>query len=223
MNDRKYYEAYDDRYKAVHERSIRWFSDEPSEIVARTIRKFSVSKTHSILEIGCGEGRDSAALLRGGYDLLASDISSEAISYCKTLYPEYQKNFKVVDCIKDKLEHKYDFIYAVAVLHMLVLDEDRNSFYRFIYDHLTDSGIALICSMGDGEMQIQSDISTAFDLQERCHKGEKLLVAGTSCRTVTFDFFEKEISDNSFEILEKGFTSVPSEFDRMMYAVIKKR
>ena len=40
---------------------------------------------------------------------------------------------------------------------MLVLDADRNSFYRFIYEHLVENGIALICTMGDGEFEMQSD------------------------------------------------------------------
>ncbi len=50
---------------------------------------------------------------------------------------------------------------------MLVLDEDRNGFYQFIRSHLKSDGIALICSMGDGNYEMQSDISNAFELQER--------------------------------------------------------
>ncbi len=30
---KEYYEAYDDRYKQVHEKSLRWFSDKNSKIV----------------------------------------------------------------------------------------------------------------------------------------------------------------------------------------------
>jgi len=58
----------------------------------------------------------------------------------------------------------FDFIYSVAVIHMLVLDEDRNAFYQFIRSHLRQDGIALICTMGDGNVEMQSDIGKAFEI-----------------------------------------------------------
>ena len=47
------------------------------------IQKYHISFQDSILEIGCGEGRDARAVLEKGYNLLATDISKEAIEYCK--------------------------------------------------------------------------------------------------------------------------------------------
>ena len=114
------------------------------------------------------------------------------------------------------------FIYAVAVVHMLVLDGDRNGFYRFIHDHLKPEGIALICTMGDGETEIKSDISKAFELQERDHASGKMLVAATSCRMVSFGTFAHELADHNLTVIEKGITSALPEFDSLMYAVVKK-
>lgn len=48
-----------------------------------------------------------------------------------------------------ELYEKYDFIYVVAVLHILVFENYRNSFYEFIVKHLKESGIGLICTMGE--------------------------------------------------------------------------
>jgi len=39
MSERKYYEAYDERYKTVHEKGIRWFGDKGSPIVSEIISK----------------------------------------------------------------------------------------------------------------------------------------------------------------------------------------
>lgn len=80
--------------------------------------------------------------------------------------PEFDKNFSILDCLSDNLDKLFDFIYAVAVVHMLVLDEDRNRFYQFIYNHLKPEGLALICTMGDGECEMKSDISKAFEIQK---------------------------------------------------------
>lgn len=222
MSDRKYYEAYDERYKTAHEKSIRWFGDEPSAIVLEIIEKYEIDKESSILELGCGEGRDAQALLENGYHVLATDISETAIEYCKKLETQYREHFQVLDCVNGNLDEKFDFIYAVAVIHMLLFDEDRTGFYRFIYNHLTENGISLICTMGDGEMERQSDINTAFELQERDCDGEKIWVAGTSCRMVNSQHFTEELTNNGFEILEMGQTSIPQVFPMMMYAVVKK-
>lgn len=221
---RKYYEAYEDRYRQVHEKALQWASDTPSAIVLEAMEKYCIGKEASILELGCGEGRDAVHLLRRGYALTATDISPEAIRYCREKVPEIADNFLVLDCIAGALEAKFDFIYAVAVVHMLVEDADRAAFYRFIREHLKEKGIGLVCTMGDGEMTVKSDISKAFDLQERTHgeTGEKLLLAGTSCRMVTWETFLREIRGSGLETVESGLTSVEPDFPVMLYAIVKK-
>lgn len=184
MNERKYYEAYDDRYRQVHEKKLQWASDAPSPIVSQVMERFGLSTDAQILELGCGEGRDARFLLNRGYQVTATDISPEAIDYCRRENPAFAEHFQVLDCVTGEWNGKFDFIYAVAVIHMLVVDAHRAAFYRFIREHLKENGIALVCTMGDGTMERKSDIATAFDLQERTHgeSGEKLLLAGTSCR-----------------------------------------
>lgn len=221
---RAYYEAYDDRYRQVHGEALRWFSGEPSPIVAEVISGFALTPADKMLELGCGEGRDAGHLLSAGYDLLATDISREAVDYCRRLYPDYGERFAVLDCVKDRLGERFDFIFAVAVVHMLVLDEDRDGFYGFIREHLKPDGIALIGTMGDGCMEHRSDITTAFDLQERTHEGSgrSLKIAGTSCRVVNSATFERELTRNGLAIVRQGVTSVEPDFPKMMYAVVKR-
>ena len=220
---RKYYEAYDDRYRQIHQEGLQWFYDDPTPIVGQMMDRFSVGLQHKILELGCGEGRDAFPLLRKGFRVLATDISTEAIAYARAKWPEYAENFAVLDCISGKLEEKYDFIYAVAVVHMLVEDAHRDAFYRFIKSHLKPDGVALICTMGDGEIQRQSDIHTAFDLQERVHEpsGKPVRIAGTSCRMVSFGVLEKEVTRNGLKLVESGVTAAPPDFPVLMYAVVK--
>ena len=164
-------------------------------------------------------------LLREGYQLLATDVSSEAVTYCAKTDPEHGECYAVLDCITQRLDEKFDFIYAIAVLHMLVLDEDRRGFYRFLKDQLSENGIALVCTMGDGISQRSSDISEAFTLQERVHEesGKRLQIAGTSYRSVSFQKFEEELSENELKILETGFTDLQPDYYCMMYAVVKRK
>lgn len=221
---RRYYEAYDDRYAQVHKENLVWFSPKPSPIVNQVLERFGISKAAGILEIGCGEGRDARFLLEKGYRVLATDVSDHAIAFCKKAMPNDAECFSQLDCLRDRLDEKFSFIYAVAVIHMLLTDADRDGFYHFIREHLTDEGIALICSMGDGITERCSDISMAFELQDRIHEesGRTLQIAGTSYRAVSFGTFRQELEKNGLRILETGLTDGQPDYYQLMYAIVKK-
>ena len=56
-----------------------------------------------ILDLGCGEGRDSIYLLDKGYNLLAVDYSTNVINKCNFLSKnKYINNFKQYDILCDK-------------------------------------------------------------------------------------------------------------------------
>lgn len=225
MEARPYYEAYDDRYRQVHRENLEWFTRTPSPIVEQTIREFQIGPNSRILELGCGEGRDAIALLEQGFDVLATDISPEAIAHCRKTVPDHAGHFRILDCIGGKLDGQFDFIYAVAVVHMLVEDTHRKGFYQFIHSHLKECGIALICTMGDGEIQRKSDITNAFSLQERIHEqsGKTVHIASTSCRMVDFPTFRAELEQNRFAILQEGQTAIEPDFTQIMYAVVHRQ
>ena len=218
----KYYEAYDKRYKQVHSKGLAWSTNTNTKIVEEIINKYHLEKI-KILEIGCGEGRDARYLLNKNYNVIATDISKEAIDYCKKKDIIHKNNYNVLDVLNDKSEEKYGFIYSVACLHMLVLDNDRNNYYEYIFNHLEKNGYALVLSMGDGIKESSSDISKAFNNIKRTHQetNQELNIAATSCRIVNFDTLIKEVN-NKFEVIEYGITEIENHFDKIMYILIKK-
>ena len=220
----KYYEAYDKRYRQVHAKSISWESDENSPIVIETIQKYVKVVNPKILDIGCGEGRDCLFLLNLGYDVQALDVSNEAINYCKRkVSATNRRRFHVVDVCTDSFDGAFDFIYSVATLHMLVLKQDRQQYFDFIKGHLSKGGYALILSMGDGHTEIESNVHEAFQDKIRIHQqtGEEMLLAATSCKTVGFDTFRKELHDSGFDIVDDGITVIENHFSSIMYAVVR--
>ena len=64
---RKYYEAYDKRYKQVHDRGLSWSPNDNTQLIEKIIRKYHLEK-EKMLEIGCGEGRDARYLLNKNYN-----------------------------------------------------------------------------------------------------------------------------------------------------------
>lgn len=222
----KYYKAYDKRYKQLHERDLSWENDVKTEIVEQIIKKYKISKTDSILEIGCGEGRDSKILLNKGYNLLATDVSQEAINYCKQIDENHSNNYEVLDVLDcDTFKDRFNFIYSIACLHMLVLDDDRKKYFDFIHNHLKNNGYALVLTMGDGIKESSSDINKAWEDTERVHQktNEIINVATTSCRIVNFETLEQEIKDSNLLIIEKGITQIIPNFPEIMYVLINNK
>ena len=224
MADRRYYEAYDLRYRQVHEKGLAWFSGAPTPVVAQVLEKYAIAPECPMLEIGCGEGNDAAFLLERGCDLLATDVSPAAVDFCRAKYPLWADHFRTLDALKDPLDQRFDFIYAVAVLHMLVPDADRHALLTFIRAHLTEQGVGLLVVMGDGEVQRATDIGTAFDIQTRTHEasGRTVEIASTSCRIVTREELCREIEHAGLAVAEMG----PAVWDGTafaMFAVVKRQ
>lgn len=219
---KKYYEAYNERYKILHKQDKQCFSDHPTPILYQIINKYNINHKDKILDLGCGEARDTIQLLKQGYNVIGMDISKEVIQYNQHRYNHYKDSFIQCDCINGEYSDYYDFIYAIALLHMFVLDTDRNKFYKFLYNHLQSDGLALICTMGDGIYEYQSDIHKAYHIIEKDYNGISIKVPMTSCRIISRDTFKKELNQY-FDIVEISDTSIKDEFDHMIYAVVKRK
>lgn len=225
---KEYYKAYEDRYKKIHaEKGVAWAGDRPSETIKRLLEKYGCSKDVPVLELGCGEGQNAIYLMENGYNILASDVSKEAIHWCKAEAKKNglaAKNFFVMDALNNKMKDKFDFIYSVCVLHMLVLDEDRKKFLDFVHDHLTEKGKAFIVIMGDGEMEKNdSDITKAFELAERKLGDENVQVATTSCRIVSWKTFFKELETSNLKVLNSYIDKTISGFPISMVAEVERK
>ncbi len=219
----RYYEAYDGRYRAIHEKNHTWASDCPTPIVAEALARFHISREAPILEIGCGEGRDSIPLLEDGYRLTASDVSREAIRYCRERCSAFRESFRVLDVCREEPGERYAYIFATSVLHMLTEDSDRRAFFGFFRRHLDDGGVGLILTMGNGKDSFCTDASRAFELQERTNNADGIAVTvpATTCRVVNFDTLHREAETAGLHIIESGITESLPDFPSLMYLLVK--
>ncbi len=224
---KKYYEAYDERYKKIHtEEKVSWADENPSKIILDLLIKYGAIGSSKIFEIGCGEGQNAIYLMKNGLDITATDVSPEAINWCKRKAKESKvenNKFFVLDALENNLIEKYDYIYAISTLHMLVKDEDRHKFLTFIYSHLKNSGKAIISVMGDGvQEKNNSDITKSFNLSEREFNGKIVQVASTSCRIVNWKNFQQELMNANLSIIEKFNTEEISGFNNSMVVICEK-
>lgn len=224
---KKYYEAYEDRYKQVHSKTKKaWAGEKPSEIFKTLLEKYKISKKESILEVGCGEGQNAIFLSECGYKIDAFDVSEEAINWCKNKAKEKKVtgvNFFIMDALDNDYKKKYNFIYSVAVLHMLVEEEDRLRFLKFIKDHLNEDGKAVIMVMGDGKMEKKTDIKKAFDLSKRKFGEEIIEVAETSCRIVKWEKLLREIKESGLNERKHYIDESVSGFSKAMIVEVENK
>lgn len=225
MEKEDYYKAYDKRYKIVHETNNLWECFKPTPDVKKFIYE-NVNKDDSCLDLGCGEGRDAIYLLNNGYNIDAIDYSIEAIKTCKKLISDEHRNrFFQMDIFNNNLSKKYNFIYSVCVLHMFILKEHRNQFFKFIYNHLNDDGKALIIVLGDNVIEKETNIEDAFKLEERIinNSNAKANIPKTSCKIVKKNDLNIEINSNNFIIEEQWISKKVPGFSSTICTIIKKR
>lgn len=224
---KEYYKAYDDRYKIYHEQTgDNWAGNKPTFILKDILEKYGATSQSKILEIGCGEGQNALFLQENAFDICATDVSVEAIEWCKKCAKERAlkaDKFFVLDVLNNNFEDKFNFVIAVSTLHMLVLDEDRKKFFDFIFNHLKDNGIAIVTSMGDGvRVSNDCDINKAFDLVKRVNSKGEFLLPTTSHRVADWNTLIKEINNSKLTIKEKYISEDISGFNKSMVVVLSK-
>ena len=132
---------YDQRYDTEE----YYWGLAPNHLCYEIMRLKPPVKPYKVLDIGCGEGKDSVFLARNGYDVTAFDLSDQGLSKAR----ELARNLGVkVDFFKAnvrdyKLETNYDIIFSSGVFHY-IQHGLREEVVSNLKSHTTDGGINVI-------------------------------------------------------------------------------
>lgn len=103
----------------------------PSQFAAFIAGEIRNEQIGTIIDIGCGNGRDAIFFARHGFPVLGLDASEEAITFCKTQAKELNASFLVSDINDQSLPTQLEqiipsdnlpFLYSRFFLH--AIDED---------------------------------------------------------------------------------------------------
>lgn len=118
---RKYWNDFYKKYKAPIL---------PSSFAKFILRKKS-KEDKSLLELGCGNGRDSLFFMNNNIRVTACDSSTKAINEIKNQLSHINiKNFHCIDFTKLKENHfkkKFDLVYSRFTLHSISYYQEKNT------------------------------------------------------------------------------------------------
>jgi len=121
---------YDDKYSAEDS----YWGKQPSSIARILFQKFLPGEDQKLLDVGCGEGRDSIFFARNGYLITGFDSSAEGVKKSSKWADEQRLsiNFFQADINQYRLQDFYDVIFSSGALHYipLALREEILSNYK---------------------------------------------------------------------------------------------
>ena len=220
---KKYYEAYEDRYRRVYAQGVKYWTGDPDEIATVTghLDEFlqfagTTPASDSIIEFGCGEGFLGEHLLRKGYSYLGIDLSPSALHRARSRLPGNDSSFMIGDItnMRDMQIGSFDVALDNYCLHMLVTDEDRRKYLAEIHRVLKSDGHAWFHEIGQpnpfkDEIQSLEDFLARYpvdlatcEARDAYTQGEKTTVylPRIPARFNNCDGYREELEGAGFEI-----------------------
>ncbi|WP_121626888.1 class I SAM-dependent methyltransferase [Poseidonibacter antarcticus] len=150
-------------YKAVF-----WADLEPSPYLVQWLEnnKKDLKKKKAIV-IGCGVGDDAQAISDYGYDVIAFDISPEAINLCKKRYPNTKVTYLVADLFdydKKWLEN-FDLVYECNTIQILP-EKYRIKARKAISNLVSKNAYALVSCRCREKNEKEDEIPLPLDYEE---------------------------------------------------------
>lgn len=174
----------------------------PSDFVKRTVERIKDKTIKSILDLGCGAGRDSLYLSNFGYDITAFDLSSKALS----LFEDRPQNVKFICGDMQNMElpkNSFDMVFANLTLHYFD-DAITKKIIKDITNILKKGGVlTFLCKStkdplyGEG-IKVEENV---FDYKYRRHFFDE-------------NYINELLTDYNIEIIEEreGIYYVPCAF-----------
>jgi SAM-dependent methyltransferase len=113
---------------------------EETAYIDRLIEKFSLTKSHTVLNLGCGTGKHDNLLAQKGYEMTGVDFSNDMLEIARANYP--QIDFFEGDIRTLKLNKTFDVVLSLFhVISYQTLNKDIYDAFLTAKHHLRVGGI----------------------------------------------------------------------------------
>ena len=141
MDNKKHWENI---YQKKEIDGVSWYQKVPIESL-QLIKKYSISNSDKIIDIGCGKSFLVDNLLELNYtDISLVDISSNALKEVKERLQNKSLNFIETDILNFNSNDKYDIWHDRAVFHFITNPEGIEKYISLCNKYINNHGILII-------------------------------------------------------------------------------
>lgn len=141
MDNKKHWENI---YQKKEIDGVSWYQKIPSESL-QLIKKYSISNSDKIVDIGCGKSFLADNLLELNYtNISLVDISSNALKEVKERLQNKSLNFIETDILNFNSNDKYDIWHDRAVFHFITDREGIKKYISLCNEYINKKGILII-------------------------------------------------------------------------------
>ena len=141
MDNKKHWENI---YQKKEIDGVSWYQKVPTESL-QLIKKYSISNSDKIIDIGCGKSFLADNLLELNYtDISLVDISSNALKEVKDRLQNKSLNFIETDILNFNSNDKYDIWHDRAVFHFITESEGIKKYISLCNEYINKEGILII-------------------------------------------------------------------------------
>jgi len=141
MDNKKHWENI---YQKKEIDGVSWYQKVPIESL-QLIKKYSISNSDKIIDIGCGKSFLADNLLELNYtDISLVDISSNALKEVKDRLQNKSLNFIETDILNFNSNEKYDIWHDRAVFHFITNPEGIEKYISLCNKYINNQGILII-------------------------------------------------------------------------------
>lgn len=141
MDNKKHWENI---YQKKEIDGVSWYQKIPSESL-QLIKKYSISNSDKIIDIGCGKSFLADNLLELNYtNISLVDISSNALKEVKERLQNKSLNFIETDILNFNSNDKYDIWHDRAVFHFITDREGIKKYISLCNEYINKKGILII-------------------------------------------------------------------------------
>ena len=115
----------------------------PSKFAEKALKIMKIKDLHTVLDVGCGKGENSALFAENGLHTTALDISDTALESVKRLHRERITTLCADIVSADLGREKYDAVFACLSLHYFD-DCTTRKIVGKLYDALTPDGVLFV-------------------------------------------------------------------------------
>ena len=141
MDNKKHWENI---YQKKEIDRVSWYQKVPLESL-QLIKKYSISNSDKIIDIGCGKSFLADNLLELNYnDISLLDISSNALKEVKERLKNKTVNFIAADILNFNSNDKYDIWHDRAVFHFITDLKEIEKYISLCNKYINKDGILII-------------------------------------------------------------------------------